>query len=530
MRLVTRDEMRELDRSTIEDFGTPSLLLMERAGQGVLRAIRDRHPDLAGLVCLIVAGSGNNGGDGFVVARLLREHGADVTVMALAPAAELRPDARTMLARFEALGGRVHVLRGTAGHPAGHRRLAAAAEESDLIVDALFGTGFHGELNGLHSEVIAILNEARAGGAEVVAIDVPSGLDADTGAVPGGCIEADLTVTLGFAKVGCFLDPGREAVGELEVADLGIPDGAASLVPERYRLLAATEAAELLPPRSRTAHKGRFGRLVVIGGSAGFLGAAGMAGMAALRAGGGLVTIAVPESLEEALAARAAETMTLGLPETGRRTLSIRAVDQVLAAVAEADAVAIGPGLSREPETAELIRYLVGRIACPIVLDADGLNAFAGRLSELQAADGPMILTPHVGEMARLSGRDPVAVEAERLGFPSAVAAATGHVVLLKGSPSLVAAPGRAVVLCERGNPGMATAGAGDVLAGVILGFLGQGLEPYDAAAMGMVVHAAAGDRAADRLGEAGLVAGDILSEIPAVLRRLSTKRTWEVG
>jgi len=428
--------------------------------------------------------------------------------------------------RFEALGGRVHVLEGMAGT----RRLTAVAAESDLIVDALLGTGFRGPLRHPLREVVAILNEARASGAEVVAVDIPSGLDADTGSVPGACVEADLTVTLGFAKVGCFVDPGRAAVGELEVVDIGIPAAAATHLPERYRLLAAEEAARLLPPRARSDHKGRFGRLLVIGGSVGFLGAAGMAGLAALRAGGGLVTIAVPESLEGALASRSAETMTLGWPETGRGTLSLRAVDQALAAMAAADAVALGPGLSREPETAELIRHLVGRMTCPLVLDADGLNAFAGRLDELRTKSGRIILTPHVGEMARLTGRDRVAVETGRLELPGEVAAATGQVVLLKGSPSVVAAPGRAAVLCERGNPGMATAGSGDVLSGVILGLLGQGLAPYDAAAMGMVVHAAAGDRAALRLGEVGLVAGDIASEIPVVLRRLLTKRTWEVG
>jgi hydroxyethylthiazole kinase-like uncharacterized protein yjeF len=525
MRLVTRDEMRELDRATIEDFGTPSLVLMERAGRGVMQAIRAHYPDLAGVPCLVLAGAGNNGGDGFVVARHLREHGADVTVFALAPERAMSPDARVMRTRFEALGAAVYEL----GEPAAGR-LPAVAAASELIVDALLGTGATGKPRRPLAEVIAIIGEARAGGAHVIAIDVPSGLDADTGATPGACVDADLTVTLGFAKVGCFVDPGRGATGELEVVDLGIPAAATDRSPERFRLLDPESAAALLPPRARSDHKGRFGRLLVIGGSVGFLGAAGMAGIAALRAGGGLVTVAVPASLEDALAARMPETMTLGLPETGRRTLSVRAVDEALAAAARADAVALGPGLSREPETAELVRWLVGKIDRPLVLDADGLNAFAGRLDELESAGGQLILTPHVAEMARLTGLDPVAVENARLTLPGEAARRTGQVVLLKGSPSVVAAPDQPAVLCERGNPGMATAGAGDVLTGIILGLLGQRLTPYDAAAMGMVVHAAAGDRAAQRLGEAGVVAGDILGEVPAVLRRLATKRTWEVG
>ena len=525
MRLVTRKEMRELDRATIEDFGTPSLTLMERAGRGVMRAIRDHYPDLAGVPCLVLAGSGNNGGDGFVVARHLREHGADVTVFALAPEPAMSPDARAMRARYAALGASVYGL----AEPAA-RRLPAIAEASELIIDALLGTGATGEPRHPLAEVIAIIQAARARGAHVIAIDVPSGLDADTGALPGACVEADLTVTLGFAKVGCYVDPGREAVGELEVVDIGIPSEAAGRLPERYRLLDAETAAELLPPRARSDHKGRFGRLLVIGGSVGFLGAAGLAGIAALRAGGGLVTVAVPESLADVLAAKAPETMTLGLPETGRRTLSVRAVDEALAAAEGADAVALGPGLSREPETAELIRWLVRKIERPLVLDADGLNAFAGRLDELRSAGGPVILTPHVGEMARLVGLDPESVENRRLTLPTEVARETGQVVLLKGSPSVVAAPDQPAVLCERGNPGMATGGAGDVLTGIILGFLGQRLTPYDAAAMGMVVHAAAGDRVAARLGEAGVIAGDLVSEVPAVLRRLAIKRTWEVG
>jgi ADP-dependent NAD(P)H-hydrate dehydratase / NAD(P)H-hydrate epimerase len=525
MRLVTRDEMREMDQATI-DMGTPGAALMERAGQGVVRAIRSRYPDLAGMGCVVVAGSGNNGGDGLVAARGLREHGAEVTVFATAPAAAMSADARAHYTRYEALGARVRHLQDEASW----RRLRLAIESSDLVLDALLGTGFQGPVRGPLREVIGLVNDAARADAAVVAVDVPSGLDADTGAVANPCVIADLTVTFGFPKVGCYVDPGRGYVGELERVDIGLAAAAVDRIPERYRLLDPDIAAELVPVRARAAHKAAFGRLLVIGGSRGMSGAPALAGMGALRSGAGLVTIAVPATIQDRIATREAEVMTLGLTPTGRGGVSVRAVDEALAAARAADAIAIGPGLSREPETAELVRHLVRAIEKPIVLDADGLNAFAGRLDELAGTRAPLILTPHAGEMARLVGLDPVAVESDRIRLPQSVAAQIGHVVLLKGSPSVVAAPGRPLMLSEHGNPGMATAGAGDVLSGVILGLLGQGLSPYDAAALGMVLHAVAGDHAAHRIGEAGLIAGDIVAEIPRVLELLVRHRTWEVA
>jgi NAD(P)H-hydrate epimerase len=518
MRLVTRDEMRELDRATIEDHGTPGLVLMERAGQGVVRAIRERWLDLSGLRCLVVAGRGNNGGDGYVVARGLKAHGAAVTVFSTARPAELSGDAHTNRERFEAMGSRARSLE----RETDWMRLGAATGEADVIVDALLGTGFRGAVTGVIARAIEIVNAA---GGEVVAVDIPSGLDADTGAANGPCVEADLTVTFGCAKVGCFVDPGRGFTGELQVVDIGIAAAALARLTPTYCLMDGADAAALVPARRRADHKGRFGRLLVIGGSAGLTGAVALAGEGALRAGGGLVTVAVPESLQDILAAKLTEVMTLALPETGRRTISVRAVDAILAAAERADAVAIGPGISRELETAELVRYLVRELARPLVLDADGLNAFSGRLDDLAATTTPLILTPHVVEMARITGIDPQSVETDRLHLPGRIARERGLVVLLKGSPSVVGAPDRPTVLSDRGNPGMATAGSGDVLTGVVLGLLGQGLAPDTAAALGMFVHGRAGDRAALRLGEHGLLAGDILSEVPAALGELVSGR-----
>jgi len=518
MRLVTRDEMRELDRATIEDYGTPSLVLMERAGRGVMQAIHARHPVVAGLRCLVLAGRGNNGGDGLVVARSLRQHGGDVSVIMTSAPAELTADARVNLERYEAMGGTIGLLESEADW----ERLRAEAAHADLIIDALLGTGFRGPLRGTPVDVIEIVNAA---GAEVVAVDVPSGLDADTGTVGHACVEADLTVTFGFAKIGCYVDPGRTYTGELEIVDIGLAREAIDQVEERFRILDPDLAAALLPVRHPADHKGRFGRLLVVGGSAGLTGAVALAGSAAARAGGGLVTVAVPSSLQDSLAAKLTEVMTLGLAETGRRSISVRAVDEILGAAKRADAVALGPGMSREPETAELVRHLVREFEGPVVLDADGLNAFEGRLGEMADTRARLILTPHVVEMARLTGSEARQVEGERLRLPARVAASTGHVVLLKGSPSVVAARGEPTVLGHLGNPGMATAGAGDVLTGIILGLLGQGVAPYDAAALGMLVHARAGDRAAERLGVRGMLAGDILSEEPETLRELAARR-----
>jgi NAD(P)H-hydrate epimerase len=504
--------MRELDRATIEDHGTPGILLMERAGRGVVRALREALPERANQRVLVVCGKGNNGGDGYVVARELRRRNAQVTVISTTPTAALGGDARTTYQRYLSEGGVVHRLdQGGAAWD----RLRREAEDADVIVDALLGPGFHGDLEGDLVDIIEILN---ASSAFAVSVDVPSGLEADTGQVSLACVLADLTVTFGCAKVGCFVEPGRAHAGRVETVDIGIAAAALDGSEVRFELITEDTASLLVPLRHPTDHKGDCGRVLVIGGSVGMSGAVALAGSAALSAGAGLVTVAAPESLNDALEAQLTEVMTLPLAETGRRGISVRAVDQLLAAAERADAVALGPGMTRDLEPRELVRFLVREIDAPIVLDADGLNAFEGAQDELAAARGRLVLTPHVGEMARLTGTDVRAVESRRLQLPGEVAERTGHVVLLKGSPSVVAAPARPLAIASAGNPGMATAGAGDVLTGIILALIGQGLLPEDAAILGMFVHAEAGDRAARALGIHGMVAGDLLAAVPQAM------------
>ncbi len=514
MRLVTRDQMRALDRAAIEDYGVPGLALMERAGRAVVREMSEFFASRANLRAVVLCGKGNNGGDGYVIARHLRQRGAAVVVFALDDPAQLTGDAYAQMDRYRTLGAPVITLEGDAAWLRLRREVAAA----DVVVDALVGTGFRGAVEGALLDVCEIVN---AHPAFVVAVDVPSGLDADTGAIDPIALLADLTVTFECPKLGCTLEPGRGFVGELRVADIGIPRAALEAQEPTADLIDRRAAALLVPTRHPTDHKGDCGRVLVIGGSAGMTGSVALAARAALATGAGLVTLAVPAPFAAAVDAALPEVMVLAVAETGRGGVSVRATDDLLAAAATVDAVALGPGMTRDLEPAELIRHLVSTIDAPLVLDADGLNAFEGALAELAEAPGALVLTPHVGEFSRLTGIDALAVEADRPRTARFAADTAQQVVLLKGSPTVIASTERPLAVAPAGNPGMATAGAGDVLTGVLAAWLSQGLVPFDAAVLGAFVHGAAGDLAAAERGVHGMMAGDIVDRLPQAIASL---------
>ncbi len=509
MKLVNASEMRELDRRAIQEVGLPSLVLMENAGRTTYQILRREFPDLAGEVA-VVAGRGNNGGDGFVVARYLANDGIPVVVLLLGQRHDVKGDARVNLDILAQQGVQVVEVAGEADlNPVIHR-LAKAS----LVVDALLGTGLNAPVKGMMATLIERLNRLRP---PVLAVDIPTGLSADTGEVLGVALQARVTVTFGWPKVGQLVPPGRDYVGRLWQVDISIPPRLAREAP--LELAEGRELRALLPPRPFGSHKGTFGHLLVLAGSAGKTGAAAMAAEAALRAGAGLVTLGVGASLLDLLAAKLTEAMTLPLPEPpGARALGRAALDPIREFLEPKSTVALGPGLGTHPETGELVRRLARELPQAMVIDADGLNNLAADPACLQGAAGPRILTPHPGEMGRLVGLSTQEVQARRLDLARETAARLGTTLVLKGAQTLVADPGGKVSLNNTGNPALASGGTGDVLTGLIGGFLAQGLAPWDAARLGVYLHGLAADCFAAQHGPRGMIAGDLLRLFPRVL------------
>ncbi len=504
MRLVGSAEMRAIDRAAIEDLGVPGLTLMERAGGAVAEAAQAVCAPRGRIV--VVCGGGNNGGDGYVAARLLRSAGRLATVVALVPPERLSGDAR---AAFEQAAG--------AGVPVEDRLWLDRLEPApgDVVVDAIFGTGLARPAEGAFAEVIRRIGELRAAGASVVAVDVPSGLSADTGRPLGACVSADRTVTFAFMKRGLLLHPGAQHAGQVEVADIGIPAEAASRVPVGAEVLTEAEARALLPPRRADAHKGDAGRVLVVAGSPGKTGAAHLALCGALRGGAGLVTLAArAEVLPLALAGR---PEAMSLPLAGAGPLGRSDLESLLAAAGQVDALVLGPGIPRGPETASLLRALLDRTGLPAVLDADALNALAESPANLRGLPPSLVLTPHPGEMARLIGGTIAQVQEDRIGTAAAKAREWGVTLVLKGAGTVVADPSSPPVVIPTGNAGMATGGTGDVLAGLVGALLGGGLASPAAARVGAWVHGRAGDLAALRHGQRGLLAGDLAESLGSV-------------
>ena len=528
MRLVTADEMRRLDRATIDGAHATGHALMERAGLGVAAAIERRYGSTLGLRVLVLCGPGNNGGDGFVIARALRARGAEVHAGLIGSVNRLPADARAHHDTMIAAGIEPFVI----ATEADLRTFVSRRDPWDFAVDALLGTGARGGLEGVIAAAVQELRDLDDAGTSVIAVDLPTGVNADTGEIARRTVRADLTVTFGHPKRAHWLYPARAFAGAVEVVDIGLVE---SFGPEddpaRHTEVATARAmAELAPRREPRAHKGSVGRVLVIGGAAGLTGAVSLAAHAATRAGAGYVIAAVPESLQDILATKLTGEMTLALPETSARTLSAAGVTALAGHAQQAHAVALGNGMSRDPESLDLARTLAARIETPMVIDADGLNAFAGRADlpaglRPPAGDAARILTPHLGEMARLTGLDPEAIELDRIECARAWAQRWRSVVVLKGAPTVTASPTGHTTVNGSGNPGLATAGTGDVLCGVIAAFVAQGLTAYDAARLGVFVHGRAADRIAAARGQLGMSAGDVLEEIPATLHELAAQR-----
>jgi len=519
MQLLTAAEMRAVDEATIA-AGTPGEVLMERAGQGVAGALEHAWGSPLALRVLVLAGPGNNGGDGFVAARALAERGATVRVVVCATRESLRGDARAMLERYEAAGARAVFVADEAALTA----CIAERDQWDHVIDALLGTGAKGEPRGLVAAACRQANALRARGARVLAVDLPTGVSSDDGRACEGAVHADRTVTFAHPKRGHYLWPGRALRGELEVVDIGaLPPQRAGITPAS--LATPRELARLVPARDARAHKGSVGSALVIGGAPGMTGAVVLAARAAARAGAGYVRVAVPASLQDTVAAQLVGPMVFGFGEDERRSLTTSAVPSLLEESARAGAVALGCGLSRHPHAAALARELATRLAKPLVLDADALWALSPAedrlVPALRLASAPRVLTPHLGEMQRLTGQDAAELEARRIDAARGWAQRWGAVVVMKGAPTVVAAPDGRVSVNPTGTPALATAGTGDVLAGVLVALLAQGLAPFDAARLAVWVHGRAGELAGEEIGVPGTIASDVVEKLPRALAAL---------
>jgi NAD(P)H-hydrate epimerase len=492
----------------MENFNVSTLFLMENAGRGIAEAASRILNDCGGKAVVILAGKGNNGGDGFVAARYLIGEGFRVATFLLGEKNEVKGASRANLDR---LGGLPREIRSKGDF----KELKDEILKADLLIDALLGTGVKGSIGGLTAEAITLLNEAQK---PIISVDIPSGLDADTGKPLGVCMQARQTVTFGLPKLGLFLYPGKEFAGEVITCDIGIPLELLTNEELKINLLTDSEISSLFPRRRGDSHKGDYGHIFILAGSTGLTGAAALSSIAAMRTGAGLVTLGIPKSLNPIMEVKLTEVMTLPLPETAEGSLGLGAKEKILRMIKKASVIALGPGLGVNPETGKLVQELLVAVEKPIVLDADGLNLLNGNISLLKSVRAPLVITPHPGEAGRLIGKKSSEIQSDRIGIVRKIALKSGAIVVLKGAATVIANP-RGVWVNPTGNPGMASGGVGDVLTGMIASFIGQGFSSLDAALAAVYIHGKAGDIAAKKVGMYSLIATDIIDNLHIAMR-----------
>jgi len=514
MYLVTAQQMKEMDRLTIESFGIPGIVLMESAGRGTVDALFRHFPDVRHMKVGIAAGRGNNGGDGFVIARYLASNHIELAVYLLSERERVRGDAAANLKLLDQMGVPVHEVPDMTAFEF-HR---GQMRDCDLWVDAMLGTGLKSDVRGLFKEIIEFLNTLQK---PIVAVDIPSGLDSDTGKPRGCCIKATLTVTFGLPKIGHIMLPGTEFVSTLEVVDIGIPPAIVDEVGPKQHLLTREVIKPCFRSRALQSHKGSTGHLLVIGGSPGKTGAAVMTSRAAMRMGAGLVTLGIPKSLNMAMESQLTEVMTVPLPENANQTLGLSAYEKIMGLLEGKKGLAIGPGMGTANPTQDLVRRLIQTSPVPVVIDADGLNALVGGLEYLKDLKVPVVMTPHPGEMARLVGTTPSQVQQERIRKARNFATTHKVYLVLKGARTVVAHPDGTASINPTGNPGMASGGMGDVLTGMIAGLIVQGLSVSEAANAGVYLHGCAADFLAQSMGPVGFLASDVIEILPGQIKGL---------
>lgn len=510
MRLINGEASRRMDKEAMETYGLDTLVLMENAGlrsADYAASLLNEQPENARVS--VIVGKGNNGGDGLVMARHLFNKGFDVEIFCLGQPESFSPAAKTNWQVVQAMDIKTTFLEQVRDLTLFRVKLLA----SSLIVDAIFGSGFKGEMTGLAKEVVEIVNQVHS---PVLALDIPSGIDADTGEIGRTFIEADYTISFALPKFGNILAPGGEYNGILNVVDISFPK---DLIAEKEKDDAVIDEAWALTkmnPRKADSHKGIYGHVLVVGGSAHMTGSLILAGKGALKAGAGLVTYMMPLSLHDAVRSQNLEAMTYRLPENEDGSLGLAAAEPILQNTGNKILV-LGMGLSRTDDSMALVKRIIEDVNCPLVLDADALIAL-GELDGRKKTQHPLILTPHPGEMSRILGWSIREVQENRIKAAKLAAEKFSAVVVLKGSRTIISSPDGKILVNLTGNAGMATGGMGDVLSGIIGALLGQGLDPLSAAALGVYFHGLAGDFAAEEKGEMGLTAADIIEYLPSVL------------
>jgi len=507
MKVVTSQQMREIDRKAIEENNLFGLILMENAGLRIFQNLKKIYADLRLKKVIIFAGSGNNGGDGFVVARHLYNYGVKVKVFLLAPFNKIKGEAGENLNIIDKMGVELIETETTK-----FEEIQEAVQNYDLIIDAILGTGLQGRVTGLKAKIIDLVNVA---GKEVVAIDVPSGLDADTGKLEGPCIKATHTITLALPKIGLLLFPGASYAGKVTVEDIGIPSCLLKNNKIKTNMVTREIVKSLLPFRATYSHKGSFGKVLILAGSVGMTGAAYLASEAAMRSGAGIVVLGIPRSLNPIMEVKLTEVMTLPLAETEKQSLGEDVEETILKLMKDFSVLGMGPGISLELETQRLVRKIIEKSNIPLVVDADAIYAISKDTNILKKIKVPMVITPHPGEMAKLVNKDTDYILNNQLDITREIAQEFGIVVVLKGARTIIANKEGEAYINVGDNSGMATGGSGDVLTGIICSLIAQGANNFSAAIAGVYIHSLAGDLARDIKGERGMIAGDILSQVP---------------
>ena len=520
--VFTSEEMRACDQAAIEQYGIPGIVLMENAARGAVDLAETLFGSCAEKLIVIVCGNGNNGGDGFAMARHFMNRGATVEVLTLGADTGIRGDAKTnldILRKLEKESRRLHVAL-----LAGSQQLSAILlRRPHMVVDAIFGTGLASPIKGDLAEFVEVLNSSSI---PVLAVDIPSGINAETGEVMGCAIHAKHTATMGSLKRGLLLRQGREHAGTVHVVDIGMPNyGYVDRAATTFRL-ELSDIVHWLPRRAFNVHKYQLGNVFVLAGSTGLTGAAVMASEAALGSGAGVVHLGVPAGLNNVLETKLTEVMTIPFKETAEGTLSLNDFDRIIDRVNTSSISIIGPGISRHYETQNLVRRIVEHATAPLLIDADALFALVGHLDLLLRKDIDIILTPHVGEFSRLVVQSKEEIEIERISIAQTFAVEFGVILVLKGAPTVIATKEGKVYINPTGNPGMATAGAGDVLSGIIAGLAAQDCSAEEAACMGVYLHGLAGDHARDRVGEYGLIATDLIASFATILKDVTPRAT----
>ena len=510
MKVVTTAEIRTIEQRAIEEYGIPSVVLMENAGREATRQIQRILGNVYNKKVAIFAGKGNNGGDGYVVARHLSNQGAKVKVFLIGSKAAVTGDALINLQIITAMGIDVNEVV----HDGDWDKIKIAMTFTDCLIDALVGTGFTDQLYGNMAQVVESINKTNK---IVISIDVPSGVDADTGQIRGTAVKAQHTITFSLPKQGLLLYPGASYAGDISVVDIGIPHVLLTDDGIKQNMITSAAVGEMFAKRSPEVHKGNCGRVLVVAGSKGLTGAAALTSAAAVRTGAGLVTLGIAESLHDIMEAKLTEVMTQPLAEVASGIMGRDAISEIKELSCHSDIVAIGPGLGRHADTLDAVRQVIADVEKPLVIDADALYALVNYTHILPEARAVPVLTPHSGEMARLVGLTTDEVNQDRIYITRAAAIEWGSIVILKGPHTLVAFPDGEVYINSNGNAGMATGGTGDVLTGVIASLIGQGLSSHEAALVGVYIHGLAGDVVA-RSGMIGMIASDIIRALPAAI------------